>query len=346
MAKYSYLAQQRRALLRTLLLATLPTAAGYAAFNVYSGALLVSLLLLILLFVALGLLFAMRQNAPLEGVASIFLSFVLTPISAALLTPQVHPSVYGWLSALPVGTYLLLPLRLARPFTLLSLLIAGTAYCIGAKNTLEGLDAVDLARVLLPALVLSFICDLSAHGQIRTEEEMLERALTDPLSGLGNRAKLTSDFQREKLRSQRTGMPLSLILIDLDRFKRINDTYGHEAGDATLTTFSRLVRGRIRQTDMAYRFGGEEFAVLLPATTALDAVTVAEDLRRRLEESTFNYRGAIIRTTLSAGVVELGRDGDDWLQLYRAADARLYACKERGRNQVLSTLARTSRSQT
>tara|TARA_A100001391_G_scaffold157444_1_gene115712 strand:- start:736 stop:1083 length:348 start_codon:yes stop_codon:yes gene_type:complete len=108
-------------------------------------------------------------------------------------------------------------------------------------------------------------------------------------------------------------------------------------GDAALVFFADLLKQRLRETDLPCRIGGEEFVALLPDTNSVGAFTIAETLRQVLEKSVLNYRGEHIRMTLSAGVVELGRNGD-WPHLNRAADARLYACKERGRNCIISDL--------
>jgi diguanylate cyclase (GGDEF)-like protein len=340
---HPYLTQQRHGLFRALLKFTAPAVALHGGLNIYFGVYLLAWLSAGAILVLFGLLVAMQRSAPLDAVALTYLFSLFILIAATLLFPAVYPGMHGWLGTFPVAAYLLLRIRVARPFTFISLCVATGAYLLGETRTSQTIDILELANAVIPAVLLFVIFDLYAHARVRTEEEMVERAFSDPLTGLGNRAQLKSDFEREQRRSKRTGMPLSLLLIDLDRFKELNDRYGHDAGDAALVFFADLVRQRIRQSDLACRFGGEEFAILLSNTAAADAVKVAEDLRRSLELSTLNYQGASMQMTLCAGVVELGRDGDDWLQLYRAADARLYACKERGRNRVLSSLARPNR---
>lgn len=163
---------------------------------------------------------------------------------------------------------------------------------------------------------------------------MQARIGTDPLTGLGNRHRLRLGFEREQERAKRAGMPLSVILIDLDHFKQLNDSHGHEAGDVALVFISRLFKERLRETDLLFRIGGEEFIVLLPHTSANGATVTAEDLRVSLQKSILYHNGNEVRLTLSAGVAELGRDGVSWPELYRIADGRLYSCKARGRNCV------------
>jgi diguanylate cyclase (GGDEF)-like protein len=332
--------QRRQNALRALLAFTLPGAALFFFINLQLDAVLLALLDLALLLVSLGLLVAMRRevSVSLQALALIYLLVLFINIIAAFARPDIHPGMYSWLGGIPVLSYLLLEARLALPLAAVSLAAAMGAYFVGAEIPPHRVEILGLAHVLTPTLGLFVVCHFYARSRTRSDEHMLERVFREPLTGLWNREKLTSEFVREQQRTRRTGMPLSLILIDLDHFKAVNDRYGHDAGDAALLFFAALLKRRMRDTDLPCRIGGEEFAVLLPDTPAAGAVTVAEDLRQALETSDFRYGGERIRMTLSAGVVELGRDGSDWPELYRAADARLYACKAKGRNCVLSSL--------
>ncbi len=149
------------------------------------------------------------------------------------------------------------------------------------------------------------------------------------------------DFQRrlaeEWLRAQRYGMPLSLIMLDLDDFKRINDTFGHPAGDRALREFALLVRGGARQTDVPARFGGEEFAIILPHTTGTMAALVAERILAAVREFVFLGEDIRRRLTVSAGVATYPShpaiSSPD--ALVRAADRALYRAKEQGKNRVV-----------
>ena len=193
-----------------------------------------------------------------------------------------------------------------------------------------------VAHVLVPVIILFVLCHVYSLRRKADFERMLEKASRDPLTGLGNREKLMREFNVQQQRARRDAAPFSLILIDLDHFKAVNDRFGHDAGDAALAFFAGLMRHRLRDAEVACRIGGEEFAVLLPSTNLSGAAEVAEDLRRTLAASLCRHGHYRIGMTLSAGAAEFGRDGDEWSRLYRAADARLYDCKARGRNRVFA----------
>ena len=163
-----------------------------------------------------------------------------------------------------------------------------------------------------------------------------ELAIRDELTGSHNRRFLLGLIDREKERSDRNGRPFCLCLFDIDFFKRINDTYGHAAGDVVLRGFARTVQGQIRGTDAFGRYGGEEFLLMLPETPALDAVVLAERVRRVIAElrcSGLETGGSDITLTVSVGVAEY-RIGEAVAQAIARADEALYAAKSIGRNRV------------
>jgi len=161
-------------------------------------------------------------------------------------------------------------------------------------------------------------------------------SLTDELTLLHNRRYLLEELRREMKRSGRSGRPLSVMMIDIDRFKQYNDTYGHPAGDRLLKEFSRELGCFLRDTDIVARYGGEEFAVVMPDTPRIAAYRIAERLRTRTQEnfSTENRPSFNGDITLSIGVAEFGRDAGSLRQLIGSADTALYRAKQLGRNRV------------
>lgn len=161
--------------------------------------------------------------------------------------------------------------------------------------------------------------------------QLQELAVTDGLTGLANRRAFSERLHLEVERSRRATGPLTLVLFDLDHFKRLNDTLGHLEGDAALVTIARLLQGGRRGVDLVARFGGEEFALLLPETSHADGLVVAERLRAAVEGA--GLPGAC---TISAGVGTLPTHANDARSLILAADQALYAAKGAGRNRVVS----------
>jgi diguanylate cyclase (GGDEF)-like protein len=178
--------------------------------------------------------------------------------------------------------------------------------------------------------------------QREVEERMKAQALaehlaiTDPLTGLSNRRQLLDLAEREVEHANRYQRTLSLIIFDLDHFKRVNDTFGHAAGDKVLVTISTFVQSTVRKCDIIGRYGGEEFALLLPETEGQNALTMFERIRRAIEEMKIELDGQAASVTISAGIAEVNllSRGDSLETLLDRADKALYAAKAAGRNQT------------
>lgn len=166
--------------------------------------------------------------------------------------------------------------------------------------------------------------------------ELHRLAVTDPLTGAQNRRALEAEAEREIARAHRSGTELSVLVLDIDRFKQLNDTRGHDAGDAVLCALVELLRHESRTADLVARTGGEEFILLLPDTTLNGAVDVAERLRQAVEESCLEFEGKPVRYTISIGVASLGVEQPTWGSMLRAADKALYEAKASGRNRVMT----------
>jgi diguanylate cyclase (GGDEF)-like protein len=169
----------------------------------------------------------------------------------------------------------------------------------------------------------------------QAEQEFKRLANTDDLTGTLNRRRFLELAQAEVLRAQRYGSPLSLLMLDLDHFKAINDTYGHGVGDLVLRSLVEVSKEVLRVVDVFGRVGGEEFMALLPETNLEGALTVAERLRAAFAARTVTAGGNEIRCTASLGVAVLAPDMT-LEQLMKAADEALYQAKKRGRNQVVA----------
>jgi diguanylate cyclase (GGDEF)-like protein len=184
--------------------------------------------------------------------------------------------------------------------------------------------------------ILAGITDISPQKAL--EEQLRELAMRDELTGLYNRRHFTEMAEVELARARRTSAPLSLAILDIDHFKRVNDVYGHPAGDQVLRELSRAMRETLRGSDVSARIGGEEFVILLSDTALDGAVAVTERLRERVGQSEVALEdGRAVRFTVSAGVTELGR-GERLDTLLARADEALYRAKSDGRNRTLSSL--------
>jgi len=169
-----------------------------------------------------------------------------------------------------------------------------------------------------------------------TEARLRELATTDSLTGLCNRRRFMELAEREFVRSRRYQGALTMLMMDIDHFKRVNDTHGHDVGDEVLRELARISRAALREPDVLGRLGGEEFGVLLPETDAGAALEVAERLRRAIEDAPMATAVGEMRITVSIGAATSDADADSVATLLKRADVALYAAKEAGRNRVVA----------
>lgn len=265
-------------------------------------------------------------------------------------------TLYGALAALTIFLYdLVNPTGIAAgmPYIVLPLLglLAGTTRAVlglailATVLTVTGMllspPGAPLYVVLtnrIMSATMTWIVAFIAMRYLKTGDNLrasLEKqAMRDPLTELYNRRYVFGFIESELNRYRRYGDRFSLILIDADYFKRINDEFGHPAGDAALCHIAASCMQSIREADVVGRFGGEEFIIVLPRTNSTQAAVVAERIRESMHESAFQWQGRDMGITLSLGVTEVGPATASFDELLKAADRALYAAKRAGRDQV------------
>lgn len=176
--------------------------------------------------------------------------------------------------------------------------------------------------------------DLESETELLRNKLRIEhdKAMCDPLTSLPNRLAYNNRFEMEINRCKRYHTPLSLVIWDIDHFKRINDNYGHKSGDKTLALVGQLLLNNCRETDFVARYGGEEFVMLLPNTRAQQAYQMANAIRQIIEGSGFNANGEEVNLTLSGGISDF-MECDEHDEIFVRADQALYLSKQQGRNQ-------------
>lgn len=166
-------------------------------------------------------------------------------------------------------------------------------------------------------------------------EEIYRLTTVDGLTQIFNRRYFVETLEREIGRALRYRRELSLIMFDVDRFKSVNDTHGHLAGDYVLKHLASVIRARIRREDVLARYGGEEFGIVLPEIDHYNAMQFAEKVRRLIEQADFRFEDVVIPVTVSVGVASLKGEVEDVLEFVKVADDNLFAAKEAGRNRVI-----------
>ena len=328
--------QHRRQVLKALLWITLCGGLFFSVVNLLHDNWLLAMLELAYAGVSAYMLTLIDRTPHLQVLTAIYLVPFFSIMILAISQAQTTFAVFAWVQTIPIICYMLLGLRLGM---LSSVLFVSIGLCSFSRRFwsdgwLPSLEIV--ANLGLASLTIMLFAHIYERSRLLNEKRLTAQATTDPLTGLANRMKLAEVFERERAHAQRNGTPLSLAFLDIDHFKQINDRFGHDVGDRALEHFATTLSQRLRTNDLFCRLGGEEFAVLLPGSSALQAKEIVEALRERLAHDPLHLADQTLSMTLSAGIAELGGDGCSLDELLLAADQRTYSAKRAGRNQVIA----------
>lgn len=326
--------EHRLAVLKSLLVVTMLGGALFFAVNMQRGQYLLGFAELTMGLGAVAIYPVISRTAHLTRWTLVFLVPFYAVLMLALAMPGTTPSIFVWVFIIPILSYLLLGRRLGLPLTLGLLACASAIYVVRHGLGHETITPTAMLNVLLCAIAILAFSHVYERRREASEYRLMVLARTDALTGLGNVTHFREAFEHELAQARAQASPLSLLLLDLDHFKSVNDRFGHRAGDILLEQISERLQRRLRASDRVYRVGGEEFCVLLPATDRVQAVALAEQLRSFLAETEFSPEGETIPVSVSIGVAQLDRDGASLDALYHAADGRLYSAKAQGRNRV------------
>jgi diguanylate cyclase (GGDEF)-like protein len=251
---------------------------------------------------------------------------ILLAITAAGTGGPDSP-ILPWFAMIPAMATLRFRLSVSLALAgLAAALIVGVGYAVDPARAAD--DPVPMIAALVMVANVMGVCTALMRGEL----EHRDRAVLDPLTGLLNRASLESRVEEIEQQARLTDGAVALVLLDLDRFKRVNDEYGHERGDAVLREAAEEIRKSLRSFELAYRIGGEEFLLLLPGTDLEGGVEIAERVRSAVAEG----RPGELELTVSAGVATAAGDFVRYDDLFRAADLALLRAKREGRDRVVA----------
>jgi diguanylate cyclase (GGDEF)-like protein len=272
-----------------------------------------------------------RWRLPLEAAAAIVFLTMLLVLTGGLGSPFF----FGYILLLAAASVSALGLG-----SLILTLGTGLAYLIGVLLPFNPLPTTtaDYGRIAFNLVALGLVAYVSAivgREQRHAREEALRLSQFDSLTGLHSRDYFLAEIEQEILRASRSGRPFAMLMFDLDGLKAANDRFGHASGDALLRAVAETLRGDIRATDVAARYGGDEFVLLLPETDLDGAMLVADKVRIDIGRLALPHDGQVIRTSASIGLVTFPDDGRTSTELMRRADLAMYEAKRRGRDQVV-----------
>jgi diguanylate cyclase (GGDEF)-like protein len=273
-----------------------------------------------------------------QAIGFAFLQWLVGPLQGAALEIG-----YGLFPFVLAAQLAVLPLPWGRSVLAALAPAANLAAALALQQEREVADAWSDAWLFV---LLAGMAAWAGHAQLRLLVDLLgarRDAAHDALTGLPNRRSASERLEAERMRAQRLGEPLSVLMIDIDRFKAVNDRWGHAQGDHVLVALAEVLRAELRGADLGARYGGEEFLAILPDTRMAQAQEAAERIRERIAALRIALDGATLAITVSIGVAQLA-DGESSSALIARADAALYAAKAGGRNRCVAGEAGTAGS--
>lgn len=325
----------RRPALVVVVLFAVAFLAWHTVLEFQFGVLLLAAIELVLgIYFAVLLLF-IRRRPYSTWLGLSFLAPLLTVVLIAMVHVDSPPNVFIWVFLLPVLSYSLLGRKTGLVVSLIGTLLTLAAYLFKYADVPEQLQLLGLSDSLICLLSIWVAMHLYERNRERSTGELQRLATTDVLTGLHNRRQLEKVFSHLAAAADRQQHALAVVVMDLDHFKQINDRWGHHAGDAVLVHVAKLLRERLRESDWAFRIGGEEFCLFLPMASRDGAAAAAEALRRQIAEHPCVAEGQRIPLSASIGVALYPDNAGAFEQLLSLADERMYRAKQQGRNRVV-----------
>ncbi|HTN32602.1 MAG TPA: diguanylate cyclase, partial [Marinobacter sp.] len=325
----------RRSIMRLLFTVTGSALVIFACLQFMNGALWLPVFELAASTVLFFGFFRLRNTVNLQQWVYVYLVSLFSFFLVIMLLPQASVTAVAWVLIIPVLAYLLLGKRegliLSVPF-----LIAGGVIFYGYLGDVGNPGVlIDLLNMVLCAVLMLVFIHLYEVRREEAENRLVAMAQTDTMTGLANRSCFQSTLSRTIAECERSGTGFALVIMDIDHFKLVNDTLGHDAGDHVLRHIGGCLTERLRATDSVGRLGGEEFGLILRDVKPAAAFELVDELRKRIAQCELAYGEATIRITASFGIAQWPDHGRQADELFRAADRCLYRSKRTGRNRIV-----------
>lgn len=324
----------RRSLARLLFLVTGSALVVFACLQIFNGYAWVAALELS----ASALVFfgaaRLKTTPHLQQWVYAYLVALFSFFIVIMLLPDASVAAFVWVLMMPVLAYLLLGKHEGMILSVPFMLLGGVVYYFFLEDVGSAHGMIDLLNMVLCGSLMQMFMHMYEARREEAEQRLVEVAQTDSLTGLANRASFQSTLARTIAESERSSTAFALVIMDIDHFKSVNDTLGHDAGDYVLRHISQCLSERLRTTDFVGRLGGEEFGLILRDVRPDDAFELMEELRLRIAGRELRYGEAGIRVTASFGIAQWPEHGREAEALFSVADRYLYRGKRAGRNRV------------
>jgi len=327
--------QHQRAVLQVLMAVAMPAGLSLAAVNFYREIYFLAVIELGFSIAALLLWNRAKASTRPRFLVTCFTIPTFAVISYAIHLPETSITIFAWVYIVPVLAYSAMGPKQGFYFSAVFYLSVGGQYFMKFGQVTGYQDVGAILNVTVCSTALWGFVHAYETARFRSHRRLSLLATTDPLTGLNNRLGLESLFEQRTAASSDQGNLMGLIMMDLDLFKSINDTYGHECGDEVLRRVATVLKSCVRADDVAIRMGGEEFCLLVACKDKAQLLNTANVLRERLQSLHVPFAGKSIAVTGSIGAVVMDDDYRHLSELLVEADRRLYRAKANGRNQVV-----------
>lgn len=326
----------RRSLLQQMLWLTGVTLSGFCALQFFSGSPVFASLELVASVLLVWAAWRLNRTRHLTLWVFLYLVPTCSFLLYIIVMPNASPTAFVWVYSIPPLIYLLLGKRLGFILTIPFMLIAALCYLARYAIPSSAAGWIDLCNALLCGVLVIIFVHLYESRRAAAYRELARLAQTDALTGAANRGCFEQALKRSIQEAQRSHTQLTLVMLDVDHFKAINDRWGHEAGDSVLRHICAALQQRLRGTDLLGRLGGEEFGLLLRDIDSAHAEPLVQQLRGQIAALRIEYDGQTIAVSATFGLAQWPLDGSSADELYRCADKRMYQGKVQGRNQLVS----------
>lgn len=324
----------RRSLMRLLFMATGSALVVFACLQILNGFPWVGVGELVASAILFLGTWRLKTTRHLQAFIYAYLVTLFSFFLVIIVLPNASVAAFVWVLMMPVLAYLLLGKREGLVLSVPFMVAGGVVYYLHLGQVASPHALIDLLNMVLCGALMLLFVHLYEIRREEAEQRLVDMAQTDALTGLANRSNFQGTLNRTIAECDRSGSVFALVVMDIDHFKVVNDTLGHEAGDFVLRNISRCLTERLRSTDFVGRLGGEEFGLILRDVKPGDAFELMDELRQRIADHKLSYGEAVIRVTASFGIAQWPDHGRDAENLFRVADRCLYKGKRAGRNRV------------
>lgn len=325
--------------LRLLLLLSGLAVILFATVNYFRGKYLLFIVEMLGACIAFLLLYLLRLNPDFKHFQRIALAYVLLFCLFLLFVfakLEVAITAYNFVLLMPILAHLLLGCRLGFIVTFVFVLLTSIIFISHYHDHSIMINRLGFYNVVIVTILIWGLAFSYERANEQVRSDLIRMASHDFLTGLYNRTMLNDIYQHKLKKSLARQQPLSMLVADLDHFKKINDIYGHEAGDAFIRQFAAILQNQSGPNSACFRVGGEEFCVILAETDQATCYDIAERIRHATEKIPLKTDGQVITVTVSVGIVTCYDSQCSMSDLLKVADKNLYRAKQQGRNRVVS----------